>query len=88
MVGDLTGWARSVLTGNEAASRALEAHTPWRSSGRLSLMMVAADLGKVVLGLLDKPAVCGTTENLGSPDGRVRRYAALLVHEFRKRVAV
>jgi hypothetical protein len=51
------------------------------------LYAVAADLGKVVLGLLQKPAFLVAAENLGQPHGHFGRYAALPVYKFRKRVA-
>jgi len=51
------------------------------------LHLAAAYLGKVVLGLLHKPAFLSAAENLGQPDGHFGGYAALLVDEFRKRVA-
>src|ERR1017187_6961884 len=43
------------------------------------LYAVAADLGKVVLGLLHKPAFLVAAENLGQPHGHFGRYAALPV---------
>ena len=41
---------------------------------------------KVILRLLHEPAFFGA-EELGQPDGHFRRYAALSVDKFRKRVA-
>src|ERR1019366_543996 len=46
------------------------------------LQPVAADLGKVILGLLHKPAFLGAAENLREPHGHFGRYAALPVCEF------
>jgi len=48
---------------------------------------LGADVGKVVLRPLHKPAFGAASEDLGQPDGHFRRYAALAVHQFRKRGA-
>lgn len=48
--------------------------------------VVAANLGKVILSLLDKPAFFRASKNLGYSHGHFGRYAALPVYEFRKRV--
>ena len=53
----------------------------------LQLDAVAADLREVVLDLLHKPAFLGAAEDLRQPHGHFRRYAALFVDEFGKRVA-
>src|ERR1017187_7586612 len=46
------------------------------------LYAVAADLGKVVLGLLHKPAFLVAAENLGQPHGHFGRYAGGLSKVF------
>ncbi len=46
------------------------------------LYSFAADLCKVVLGLLHKPALFASAENLGQPHGHFGRYTALPVDEL------
>jgi hypothetical protein len=53
----------------------------------LKFQPVAADLGKVVLGLLHEPALFRSSKDLGYSHGHFRRYAPLPVDEFRKRIA-
>jgi hypothetical protein len=48
---------------------------------------VTLDLSKLVLSLLHQPALLGAAENLGQSHGHLRRYPALPVYQFRKRVA-
>jgi len=51
------------------------------------LYAAAPNLGKVLLCLLQQPAFLRAAENFGQSHGHFRRYAALPVDKFRKRVA-
>ena len=53
----------------------------------LKLDPVCANMGKVVLRLQQEPAFGVAAKDLGQAHGHFRGYAALLVYEFRKRVA-
>jgi len=53
----------------------------------LQLHSAGADVGKVVLRLLHKPAFRAAAKHPGQSHGHFRRYTALLVHQFRKRGA-
>jgi hypothetical protein len=53
----------------------------------LKLYAGSPDLRKIILRLLNKPALGGAAEDFGQSHGHFRRYAAFLVYEFGKGLA-